>query len=76
MTPQCAVVNRCRYCRAPHESGDGHYARCPIVLLCLEPTYWPVIEKPNNSDKRRGKATGKSGDNIGWRKRFKRKAKR
>ena len=66
----------CRYCRAPHEPGDGHYAYCPVVRMCLDPHYWPVVEKPNNSVKRRNRATGKSGNSRGWRKQFKRKAKR
>jgi len=44
--------------------------------MCLDPHYWPIVEKLNNSVKRRNRATGKSGDGRGWRKQFKRKAKR
>ena len=66
----------CQYCGAIREPGNWHYKDCKVVRMCLDPKYWPILEKPNNARQRIGKATGRSGDNIGWRKAFTRKLQR
>lgn len=68
---------KCRYCRAPREPDDSHYAKCPVVAL-LDPCYVPPVERQRagNANRRRQRATGQSGDGVGWRKVFRKKAKR
>lgn len=53
----------CRYCGQPREPLDSHYARCPVVAL-LDPHYVPPadLEKAGNANRRRQRATGRSGD--------------
>ncbi len=67
----------CRYCGAPREPNDNHYGICPVLKMSLDPKTFPKLDdvKARNAEKRRGRATGRSGDNIGWRKPFRQKAK-
>ena len=66
----------CRYCLGRHVPGDGHYAVCHVVRMCFDKKYHPLSEsRARNARKRLGRATGQSGDGIGWRKKFTRKRK-
>lgn len=73
----------CRHCGAEREMNDDHYGHCLVIRMALDKDFFPLSEivrarnaHPSATDvasgagKRIGKATGVSGDGLGWRRTF------